>query len=354
MIGAMALIAGTGTAATAAAPVRKPAVKKLANPGVVQDASTGRWVVHGTGSWANHPVSESRTTDATGRYAKVVGRRLLAAEGIPSWMGSTNAQGKRDTSIWAPSVLRSASGTYVAYFAVTVKGAGSSRCIGTGTSTSAAGPFTASARAIACWKGSGASPVDKIAKEGKGFSLIDPTPVQLASETVLTYKTQRSFKRNGKLVWHTTTRLLRLDPNDPTRTVANPARAGGGSIKITDATSRYIEENPVMVQRDGTFTLFTSFGWYGTCNYVTRYHQSTSLWDKNSWLQAKHRTVPFPKKLNTCGRGNAQVIGTGGDTWAIYFNGHANRATTKGGPKNLYVGAVRWKSGKPVVRSVRS
>ena len=93
IVGAAALIAGTGTAATAASPVRKPAVKKLANPGVVQDVSTGRWVVHGTGSWAKHPVAVSTSTDALGSYGKATNRRLLASAGIPRLDGQHECEG---------------------------------------------------------------------------------------------------------------------------------------------------------------------------------------------------------------------------------------------------------------------
>lgn len=350
-LGAVALVAGTAPGAVAADSVRKPAVSGLANPGVVQDVEAGRWVIHGTGSWDSHSVSVSSTASASSSYGKVAKRRLLKKGTAPSWMGSISSEGKEDHSIWAPSVTRSASGTYVAYFAVTVKKAGSARCIGTGTGPSAQGPFTASPRALACWKGSGASPVDQIRSEGTRFSLIDPTPVRLSSnELVLTYKTQ--IRKSGK--WHTTTRLVRLDPNDPTRTAPNPAHADGGSIRISDKTHQYIEENPVLAKRGGTYTLFTSFGWYGTCNYITRYHQTKSLWSSKAWLKARSTDLPFFKGLNTCGRGNAQVVGTGGDKWLIYFNGHASRTSTPGGPKNLYVKALRWKSGKPYVANARS
>jgi hypothetical protein len=353
-LGAVALLAssGTGPAAAESSPVRKPKVANLANPGVVKDVEANRWVVHGTGSWTNHPVSVSKTHRAAGSYGAVTHTRLLAQGTEPAWMGSIDAKGNRNRSVWAPAVTRAANGTYVAFFAVTVKGAGSGRCIGTGTSTSAKGPFTANARALACWQGSGANPVDVIASEGKPFTLIDPAPVWLSSsQLVLTYKT--GFRKSGK--WHTTTRLLQLDPNNPTRTVKNPAKANGGSIKIADELHKYIEENPVLAKRGTTYTLFTSFGWYGTCDYITRYHQSRYLWSSKAWLRAKSHNLSFPSNTNTCGRGNAQVAYTGRDDgWLIYFNGHASRSKTTGGPKNLYVGSVGWKStGTPYVTKMR-
>jgi hypothetical protein len=38
---------------------------------------------------------------------------------------------------------------------------------------------------------------------------------------------------------------------------------------------RYIEEKPVMFEPNGTFTLFTSWGWYGTPKCWAQYRQST-------------------------------------------------------------------------------
>lgn len=349
-LGAIGLLSSTGAATAETNPVRKPAVAGLANPGVVKDAEANRWVIHGTGSWISHPVSVSKTSRAAGSYAPVTHPRLLVKGTEPDWMGSI-AKGVRNRSVWAPSVTRARSGIYVAFFAVTVKGAGSGRCIGTGTSTSAQGPFTANARALACWQGSGASPVDVIASEGKPFTLIDPAPVWLGSQLVLTYKT--GFRKGDK--WHTTTRLLRLDPDNPTRTVANPVKANGGSIKIADELHKYIEENPVLAQRGKKYTLFTSFGWYGTCDYITRYHQSAYLWSSKSWLNAKSHNLSFPANTNTCGRGNAQVAWTGSeDGWLIFFNGHAKRSETPGGPTNLYKATVAWKSsGTPYVSRMR-
>ncbi|MDX6275911.1 MAG: arabinan endo,5-alpha-L-arabinosidase [Nocardioidaceae bacterium] len=349
-LGAIALLASTGASPVAAKtdPVRKPAVANLANPGVVRESANGLWVIHGTGSWTSHPISVSKTTSPSSFHK--ISKQPLLTGAVPDWMGAMS-KGKRDKSIWAPSVIQGGNGLYVAYFAVTVRHHGAARCIGMGTSAYSVGPFTPQDKALACFKGSGVNAHDNPKSEGKGFSFIDPTPVILGSEMVLTYKTQ--IKNGSK--WHTTTRLLKLDLTDPTKVVGNPAHNSGASIKIANSSSKYIEENPNLALHGGTYTLFTSFGFYGTCDYVTRYHRvnGSSLWKGKTWLDANPHNLPFPKNTNTCGRGNAQVSNVGGDLWRIYFNGHASRSKTPGGPKNLYVGNVTWKKGKPYVSKIR-
>jgi hypothetical protein len=173
---------------------------------------------------------------------------------------------------------------------------------------------------------------------GARSSLIDPTPARIGAATYLTYKTQ--YRRADHL-WHTTTRLVRLDPADPSRTVANRVHANGASVRITNSVNKYIEENPVLVARGGRFTLFTSFGWYGTCHYFTRFRQSTNPW--TGW-PAKAHVLAMPK--GTCGTGNAQVVAAGRG-WRIFFNGHRDGKPHH--PFMLYVGKVTWSGGTPEV-----
>ncbi|MFT4166560.1 MAG: family 43 glycosylhydrolase [Microlunatus sp.] len=316
--------------ASPAAAWREPDAKGLANPGVTQRPD-GRWVVHSTGSIAGHRVGLSKTTRPGGSYG-VSKRQLLDKR--PSWVPK-NAQG-----VWAPSVVRSATGQYVVFYAARVKGTKSARCIGTGFGPKPEGPFQHSERALACWKKSGTNPWDKIKSEGAGFSLIDPTPAWVQGRLVLTYKTGKKTK--GR--WHTTTRMVELDPDDPTRTRADGHR---NSIKLTDWRNKYIEENPVLVEHGGTLTLFTSRGWYGTCRYSTVYRQNKSLW--TGWMKKKPKALRFATKPNTCGTGNGQVVqqaGTG--RWLYFFNGHTKKSTP-GGPKGLYVGELTWSNGRPRV-----
>lgn len=327
-----------GQASSASAyPWAKPVAYGLANPGVILEGNT--WVVHSTGGWNGHNVG---TFWPGGRYSVTSKPLLIKQTKKPApapWMS------RRDRSVWAPSVVKASDGGYVVYYAAVVKNSSSARCIGTGTARQPAGPFKRNARALACWEGSGANPYDKLRSEGRGFSLIDATPAQVGSTLVLTYKTQ--YRPPGSNQWHTTTRMVRLDPADPAKTLPNPVHPDGRSIKITDSKHKYIEENPVLVRRGRTNTLFTSWGWYGTCGYSTRYRQNSSLW--TGWLKKGPAPLRFTKKPNTCGTGNAQVTrGVKAGTWLIFFNGHTDKAT-KGGPGGLYVGNVKWRKGKPKV-----
>ena len=111
--------------------------------------------------------------------------------------------------------------------------------------------------------------------------------------------------------------------------------------------NKYIEENPVLVQHGSRFTLFTSFGWYGTCHYSTRFRQNKSLW--TGWLNKKPRALPMSKH-HTCGTGNAQVIQDPAGPWRIFFNGRTKGPHT---PFGMYVGTVKWKSGRPQVHNIR-
>jgi len=328
------------TSAPAQARISDPIITGAANPGVARaPLGDGRaWVMMTTGS----PTAGGniRTAPAATGPWKKRGKGLLTH--APGWM--------RKKPVWAPSLVRATDGRWHVYYAGLVKGTTRNRCIGTGVADTAVGPFKPAGRPIACYSGSGTDPKDQIRREGPNkFSLIDPTPAIVDGDYVLTYKT--SYVRSSGPRWHTTTRLLRLDPAYPSRPIANPRKADGGSIRITNSVHKYIEENPVLVERGGRYTLFTSFGWYGRCVYWTRYRQNGSLW--NGWLKKSPTRLALPSGASTCGSGNAQVTrGAGQKGWRIWFNGHPDPKTTKGGPDGLYVGVVRWPGGKPRISSL--
>jgi hypothetical protein len=294
-----------------------------------------RWVVLSTGGWdaAGH-IATARSVG--GPWKRNNTHHLLTKR--PAWAS------KSDHSVWAPSIISTSPGHYVVYYAAVVAGQKYSRCIGSAHGKSATGPFTPNRQAVSCYKRSGANAFDRIPSEGTNFSLIDPTPALVNSQLVLTYKTQ--YRRPGDKLWHTTIRLVQLDPAHPGRTIGNPIHAGGASIKITDSVSKNIEENPVLVLHSGVYTLFTSFGLYGTCHYATRFRQNTSLWD--NWLAAPPHALPMSKH-NTCGTGNAQVIQDPSGPWRIFFNGHMSGPHT---PFGMYVGKVTWSSGTPEVKKI--
>jgi len=315
-------------------PVDPPVATGIADPGAIRTASG--WVVLSTMDW-DKPGRIRTAKELKGPWAKV-DRKLLTRKA--AWMGSNK-------SVWAPSIVKATDGSYRVYFAGALPGS-SNRCIGVARGTDARGPFTPYDRALACFSGAGAHAYDTVAKEGSGQSLIDPTPARVGGQLVLTYKT--GYRAGSGKPWHTTTRMVRLNPAQPQRTLANPVHKNGASIKLADSVHKYIEENPVLVEHGGEYTLFNSFGWYGTCDYWTRYRQNTSLW--SGWTSKSPTRVRFPRSMNTCGTGNADIVhGLPEGSWRILFNGHPDRGTA-GGPDGLYVGVLGWSGGRPAVTSL--
>jgi len=323
----LALTLGVVLAEAPAASAAPVASFPVPDPGVLFDGH--RWVILDTGAWdhAGHVLTAKSPTGPWRRTS----HPLLT--GRPHWASAT------DHSVWAPSLVRGANGLYVAYYAAVVAGQKSARCIGTARSKYSTGPFVPARRPVSCYTGSKSQAYDTVKSEGRNFGLIDPTPASINGAIYLTYKTE--FKRpDGR--WHTTIRLVQLDPTDPRKTAANPVHADGRSVKITDSVNKYIEENPVLVAHGGRFTLFTSFGWYGTCHYSTRFRQNADLW--HHWLSKTPHALAIPG--GTCGTGNAQVVASA-QGWRIFFNGH--QGGKPHAPFLLFVGKVAWKSGVPRV-----
>lgn len=314
--------------------VDRPLATGMANPGVLR--TDQGWVTMTTGD-SRKPGHIHTAPELAGPWSPT-DRPLLTR--VAAWMNPD------DKEIWAPSMARATDGSYRVYYAGLVKGDKHSRCIGVAQGADPRGPFTPDDRALACYEGAPAAHAhDTIPTEGRGFTLIDPTPAQLDGQLVLTYKTGL---RTADGRWHTTNRMARLDPARPQQTLPNPVNADGRSVTITDTLDKDIEENPVLVKRGDRYTLFTSFGMFGTCDYRTTFRQSTDLW--GGWQDKPRRDVPFPPSMRTCGNGNAHVTrGTAEDSWRIVFNGHPDR-TTSGGPDALYTGIVDWTAdGQPQV-----
>jgi len=332
-------ITAMGAPAAQAAPAKPdaPIVKNWANPGVAFTPEEG-FVMLRTVRWSAKPAVRT-ATKVEGRW-RDSGTRLLRK--APRWANPEKA-------VWAPSLIKGGNGRWVVYYSALVRGSKDTRCIGTGTADTRTGPFAPDPQPIACWKGAKTGAQDSIGSKRR-IGLIDATPAVVNGQTVLTFKTERKYKnKKGRTMWATSIRMLNLDPHSPNRVIANPVSGRAKSVELTRRKSKYIEENPVLVQRGDTFTLFTSWGWYGTPNYWTQYRQS-----KNPWTWGKTATrLKFPRSSTTWGRGNAQVIRdsvTG--KWWIFWNGHRAKYERGEGPKHLYIGEVGWKQGKPHVKRV--
>lgn len=340
---AVALAAGTLAApAVQAAPAKpdRPILKGWANPGVAE-VPGGGFVMLRTARW-DKPVVARTAPHPRGPWKKT-NKRLLSK--APKWVNL------KKRGVWAPSIIRGTNGQWVVYYSALVRGSNSTRCIGTGTAATHLGPFTPDPQPIACWRGvKKTKPQDPVGGK-KRLGLIDATPAVFSNgQTVLLFKTQRGYRKNGKTMWDTSTRMLNLDPAAPNRAIANPVNNQVRSVQLIRKRHRYIEENPVLVERNGTFTLFTSWGWYGTPKYWTQYRQTTNPW--GAWSKKATR-LTFPKGTNTLGRGNAQAIRDSQDRWWFFWNGHRPNFKRGEGPKFLYVGRLDWKgNGQPYVERV--
>ncbi|MBM7115979.1 family 43 glycosylhydrolase [Archangium primigenium] len=337
------LAAPAALAAVSTTSVDRPVATGIANPAVV--FHDGRWYTGSTGAW-DDPGTIRSAPELVGPWTST-GQPMLSRKA--AWMG-------QNKGTWAPSIIQSRTGDFRMFFSAPIPtrgDKGAERCIGVARAAHPRGPFVPYDTPVACFSGSGAGGQDLIADESAGFpnrafSLIDPTASWLDDVLVLTYKTQFAEEPGQNPLWHTTTRMVRLDPDNPQKVIANPVHADGGSVKLTDRTNIYIEENPVLIKRSGTFTLFTSWGWYGTCNYVTDWRQNGSLW--SGWLAKTPTKLSFASSVNTCGTGNAHVTrGLPEGSWRIVFNGHPDEATA-GGPDGLYIGNLGWDGeGRPRV-----
>lgn len=335
-------------------PVRPTADEfPIPNPGAIFLGD--RWMIFKTGSLLTRGTVTETTNPMTGPYTRV-NRSLLGSKkggksALPAWMDKPG--------VWAPSATRRADGKYVLFFSGLKKGS-TERCIGTAVSTTTdlrhreheTWLFRAVDKPLVCdtAESGAADVINASGPPDATYSIIDATPTTVitpegALGTFLTYKTEKKHGAN----WHTTIRMVQLSSTYPQRDLASP------ETRSQQLTSRsgdpVIEENPILVQRpDGTYTLFTSQGWYGSnCTssgphpYRTYYRNSASLWD---WPK-KATLLPSPK-TETCGSGNAHIVNTTDGGYRIFFNGkwraswgHPTGSDFKKIPFHLYVGVLK-------------
>lgn len=324
--GVLAVLAALGACGAAAAAFRRPVAPfKVGDPGVLY--ANGQWNVLATGAWSKGGEI-STAARASGPWT-LSANHLLTRR--PAWTAV------RTHSVWAPSETK-VGASYVAFYAAVIKGGTSKRCIGTAVSGSPTGPFIPRDRPLSCVAGHGAP--DPEPGVSAVNSTIDPTPSYVTiggqRRLYLTYKTQHK-KADGH--YYSTIRMVRLNIADGASTVL------GQSHQLTVRPNN-IEENPVLVQRGRTFTLFTSLGGYTLCSYHTEWRQSTHIW---RWPQASHR-LAFPANTDTCAQGDAQVVrGLPTNSWRIFYSG---RYPTRTSSFKLYVGTLAWPGGRPVVSSL--
>jgi arabinan endo-1,5-alpha-L-arabinosidase len=316
--------------ANAASSLRAPVASyTIGDPGVLHDGS--QWVNFYTGYRGKVSVAPN----VNGPWKQLTHSALNAD---PKWATQTDT--KHKPSYWAPAAIKVANKKYLIVFAGPRKDSTYLRCIGIGFATKAAGPYTPAKKPLACVGGKfGAADVRKNVTPTN--SVIDPTPRFLTVNGVrglyVTYKTQR--KVDGH--YFSTIRMVQVN----TASTAAKVQIVGKSHHLTTRPTN-IEENPVMVQRGKTFTLFTSLGGYTLCSYHTEYRTSTNPW---KWSNTSHR-LSFPSGTKTCGQGDADVYySSAAKTWRIFWSG---RYPAQGHPFHLYVGALTFSGNTPKVGKV--
>ena len=321
----LALVVGDASTATARPDTRPDPVSKLrlADPSVAH---------HGSGfvAVATGPRVGIVTAPHLAGAWKDEGRAVRDGA-MPDWA--------RGDSAWAPDLVRRPDGRWVLFYAAATFGLANDqqRCIGTAVSRSvAASGFVPQDRPLVCPAGARYPGRTRLATGGAGF--IDPsTFISRDGRRFLLYKRQ--------LIDGRTTIFLQRMKRSWLRPAGRPralVTRRGGQI-----------ENPVLVQRGGSFFLFASWGNWNDCGYRTVWLRSSSL----------HRGFPlpdrFPRRASRrggllVGRSTSGLCGPGGldvirESAKVYdFVLHA-RSTAQDHERQVYAGWMRWRHGRPVI-----
>jgi arabinan endo-1,5-alpha-L-arabinosidase len=296
-------------------------------------------------------LQESTAPTAAGPWTTPTDR--LSA--LPPWAGHAG--------VWAPDAIHVGNGWVVYFAAVLTPKAGATkpdpgaRCIGTAVSSSATGPFTASATPLVCLPGYGAAdamsadPADRVASAGA----IDPSPSYVTingeSRLYLVYKTQEL---------PATIRMVRLSITDG-RTVLGDSHQLLSSVRPSSGGYTFADtiEAPSLIQRGGYFILFVAHGNYGLCSYSTQWFVSTHIW---SWTNTGARSLLTGPGTHLCGPGGADVTASkvAGQN-RLFFHGWVCASTTPcatgagdpGSRRLMYCAVLTWSADgyTPVVDS---
>ncbi|KAL3421215.1 glycosyl hydrolase family 43 protein [Phlyctema vagabunda] len=221
------------------------------DPGIVQDAN-GLWHAYGTNNGVNVPMATA---------SSIEGPWTVSGNALPSvgaWSSGAN--------IWAPDVLQLADGSFVLYYSGEAASTPGKHCIGTATSSSAAGPFVAQDEALAC-------PLDQ-------GGAIDPAGFIDADGSVyVVYKVDGNAIGNGGSCGNTVEPIvptpLMLQPlaSDGTTRVGDPVQV----LDRGDADGPLIEAPSLVRTAAGLYILFFSSNCYATTLYDVSYATADSV-----------------------------------------------------------------------------
>ncbi|MDG4825243.1 family 43 glycosylhydrolase [Asanoa sp. WMMD1127] len=225
---------------------------------------------------------------------------------------------------WAPDVSVRADGRYLLYYTARSTATGR-QCIGAALATSPLGPFSPV----------GSGPL--VCNAGEGGD------IDASSFTDSTGLRYLLYKDDGNAIGQPTSLWLQ-------RVAADGVTLQGARVELL--RSGRSEENgvieaPALTKVGNSYVLFYSLGGYGGDAYQTSYATATAL--TGPYTKA-YRSLLTTASLDGAvrGPGGADVVReSGGDH--IVFHGWINNNTARG----MYVAALGWSGGYPVVRGSR-
>lgn len=237
---------------------------------------------------------------------------------LPRWAKSDQ--------IWAPELVQQKHGWLLYYSAVA---RGKRRCIGVAAARHVLDTF---------------HPIGKHPLVCPPQGAIDPSGFRRSNGArYLLFKTQGN---------PTSIRLLRLTRDGRHR--------GGNAHARVLLRSRTTVENPVLVRHHRRLVLFTSEGYFGSCDYRTTWRSSRHLF---GWRHARPHQLLRRTNTRICGPGGADVLTAGQKRPVMYFHGwtcgrgrrpcphrfRLGRAERPWARRVMYAAHLRWHHGKPRV-----
>lgn len=221
---------------------------------------------------------------------------------------------------WAPDVSQRADGRFLLYYTARSRAVGR-QCIGAALATSPLGPFAAV----------GTGPL--VCNGGEGGDIDASSFVDTTGARYLLYKD------DGNAIGQPTSLWLQ-------GVAADGVTLQGGRVELLRSgrpEEAGIIEAPVLTRAGGRYVLFYSLGGYGGDGYQTSYASATAL--TGPYTKA-YRSLLTTSTVDGAvrGPGGADVVGD-----QIVFHGWINNYTARG----MYVAALGWADGYPVVRGSR-
>lgn len=299
---------------------RNPVVLQGADPGVLRVGK--KYYLATTGGDSTGPFVIQESSDL--RHWKKVGN-ILTKSTLPAWMAPSG-------NFWAPEIHQIGPHKFVAVF--TADDRHGNMCIGVATSSSPAGPFTATSKPLV----QGSRLPGKVPSAGPG-GVIDPTFFRDSNGKQYVYWKVNSNAAHPRVP---TTLWGAQVSAEGTRVVGKPRK-----LLVSDRPWEHgIIEGPEMMKHGNRYYLFYAAGYYDTSTYCEGVASAASplgdfhKHDHGQILRSDKRWI---------GPGHGENVQTPrGQDWFVY---HAQPRGRSGGkyPREILLDRMRWKNGWPVI-----